>query len=178
MQNLSTTSNSNTTPLLEQSCTPQMSRRNLVTVVHGIWHGSEKGRGNPKIYDAFCFICNLGCLGNKQTPSQYHARKVLAPVWTRCPDGVRWCTEIVVKVAPNTKTATPNTAVRAEQLHSVMNHMDIACLLCWTAPEPNGYRLFKDVSNYVPVMSFIICQPYSHCCLAEINVSSFVRTKL
>lgn len=141
-----------TRPLLsEQSCAPHISRRNLVTAVHGIWHGSGKGRGNPKIYGAFCFICNPGCWGNKQSPSQYRARKISAPVWTRCPDRVRSWTEIVVKVALNTKTATPNTAVRLQQLHFVINHMDIACLLAWTAPEPNGYRLFEE-SRTSPTM--------------------------
>lgn len=123
----------------------------LVTAVHEIWHRSGKGRGNPKIYGAFSFICNPSCWGNKQSPSQYRAREILAPIWTVCPDGVRWWTEIVVKVAPNTKTATPNSAVELEQLHFVTKHMDIPCLLTRTAPEPNGYWLFEE-SKTSPTM--------------------------
>lgn len=94
-----------------------------------------------------CFICNLGCQDSKRSLSLYHAREILAPIWTRCPDRdismLRWWTEIMVKVPLNNKTATPNTTVRPEQLHFVMNHSDIACLLTWPAPEPNRHRLFE-----------------------------------
>lgn len=137
----------------------------LVTAEHGIWHESGKGRGNPKIYGVFCFICNPGCWGNKLSPSLYRARESLALIWTRCPDGVRWWTEIVVRVAPSTKTATPNTAVRLEQLchkpHGYHLFTDSNCV--WTKWIPAVWGK-QDISNHAPVMSFVIFWPYLLLC--------------